>query len=101
MYKVFEKQIMSSSIDQKIREKLIMLLEARGVSKTICPSEVVRKLYPTTWRDYMPKVRSIGCQLYHEGVLDVMQKGVVVDPATSKGPIRCRLRHAKVKSDLS
>jgi hypothetical protein len=39
-----------------IRHRLMDLVQQRGPSKTICPSEVARQLGGETWRDLMPTV---------------------------------------------
>jgi hypothetical protein len=75
----------------EIRHKLMDLVQQRGPSKTICPSEVARHLGGETWRDLMPTVRAVGTQLVDEGKIVTLQKGNVVDPRQVKGPIRYRL----------
>lgn len=50
-----------------------------------------RKLRPADWRGLMPATREAAARLVARGMLEVTQKGVVVDPAAAKGPIRLRL----------
>ena len=66
-----------------------MLIE-RGVGKSICPSEVVRRLYPENWREKMNLVRSVAKDLVEKNLIEITQKGEVVQ-ADIKGPIRLRL----------
>jgi hypothetical protein len=74
-----------------IRHRLMDLVEQRGPSKTICPSEVARQLGGESWRDLMPTVREVGTELVDEGKIVTLQKGKLVDPRQAKGPIRYRL----------
>ncbi len=67
------------------------MLQNRGADKTICPSEVARALASAEWREIMPLVREAAQVLLHEGVLQIEQKGVLVDPALVRGPVRYRL----------
>ena len=67
------------------------MLLARGPAKTICPSEVARKLFPEDWRSQMEAVRVEAKKLVEEGKLLITQKGEVVDPETFKGAIRLKL----------
>lgn len=81
-------QRLSKKFDALIRSKIIELVQARGVRKTVCPSEVARALSPKAWRDLMPAVRKIGAQLVKEGLILVTQRGTIVDLATAQGPVR-------------
>lgn len=76
---------------KKISDTILEMLLTRGEGKTICPSEVARKLFPDDWRSHMEAVRIEARKLVKEGKLVITQKGVVVDPETSKGAIRLRL----------
>ncbi|RYE35842.1 MAG: DUF3253 domain-containing protein [Sphingobacteriaceae bacterium] len=67
----------------------------RGVDKTICPSEVARNLFPENWRDQMQNIRNAAFELQVENQVQVLQKGKSVDPETSKGPVRIRIRTEK------
>lgn len=79
------------SIAQNIEDTIIELLLSRDKGKTICPSEVVRKLYPADWRDKMETVRSIGGRLAQENIIVITQKNQIVD-VNVKGPIRFKLK---------
>ena len=75
----------------KIIESTIMeMLNERGVGKTICPSEVVRLLYPNNWREKMDDVRNVAKELVGKRLIEITKKGRVVQ-ADAKGPIRLRL----------
>ncbi len=77
----------SSLLEATIMEMLI----SRGKGKTICPSEVVRCLYPENWREKMNDVRNVAKTLVEKQLIVITQKGVVVHPET-KGAIRLRLK---------
>lgn len=64
------------------------LLEARGAGKTICPSEVARKLGGDKWRDLMQPVRDVAAERSDAGELAVTRGGKQVDPRNPGGPIR-------------
>ncbi len=74
-----------------LKQHILTLLKQRDAGKTICPSEVVRDLYPYDWRKHMEAVRAAARELVQQGKLEITQKGQVVDPDQAKGPIRLRL----------
>ena len=74
-----------------IESTIIEMLLERGVGKSICPSEVVRRLYPENWREKMDAVRSVAKELVEKKLIEITQKGKAVQ-ADAKGPIRLRLR---------
>jgi hypothetical protein len=76
---------------KKISDTILEMLLTRGHGKTICPSEVARKLFPDDWRSHMEAVRLEARKLVKDGKLVITQKGEVVDPENSKGAIRLRL----------
>lgn len=81
-----------TTIDERLIEQtLLALLAQRGAGKTICPSEVARRLAPTDWRPLMDPIREVADRLVVEGRVEVTQAGEVVDRETAKGPIRLRL----------
>lgn len=72
----------------EIADCILSLATSRGVGKTICPSEVARKLAPQNWRPLMPEIRIIVAQLLETGRVRVTQFGKNVDPLNPKGHIR-------------
>ena len=71
---------------------------ARGLAKTICPSEVARllaqRLKPhgdAGWRSLMPAIRTASARLVADQRIVVMQRGQPVDPLAARGPIRLGL----------
>lgn len=78
---------------ERVRAEILRQTEKRGPDKTMCPSEVARKLESSeqAWRDLMPTVREMGCELENEGKIQILQKGKVLsDPQSVRGPIRYR-----------
>lgn len=70
---------------------ILDLVRSRGAGKTVCPSEVARRLDPDAWRARMPAVRTAAARLREAGLLVVTQRGRPVDPLAAKGPIRLGL----------
>lgn len=71
-------------------EAEILALALERAPKSLCPSEVARKL-DDDWRPLMPRVREIAFALQRVGRLRITQKGKPVDPNQVKGPIRLQL----------
>lgn len=76
---------------QAIAETIIALATTRGITKTICPSEVARKLWPDNWRPHMPEVRTVAFDLSNNGQVRIMQKGNIIFEQEVKGPIRIQI----------
>ncbi len=79
-----------SALDEQLEQTIASLLDARGPSKTICPSEAARVVQPDDWRPLMEPTRRAARRMVARGELQIMQKGRVVDPTAAKGPIRLR-----------
>lgn len=87
---------------EPVKPHLERLLCSRTYPKTICPSEAARALSADdlkdagadTWRDLMPAIRKYAFELRDEGVVEILQKGVVLPLDQSlgetMGPIRLR-----------
>jgi hypothetical protein len=76
---------------QPIEQIMLALVNARGLGKSICPSEVARRLSPENWRSLMVDVRSVAASLQAAGKLRITQGGVEVDLNTVRGPVRLSL----------
>ncbi|MEM9421711.1 MAG: DUF3253 domain-containing protein [Pseudomonadota bacterium] len=72
---------------------LSLLLEC-DVGKSICPTDVAKRLAPEAWRPLLARVREAGRALSDDGQIVVTKKGKPVDPHTVKGVIRYRLATA-------
>ena len=79
--------------DEKIAAAIRQLCRARGLGKTICPSEVARLLVPDEggWRALMPVVRRVAGDMALRGEIVVSQRGSTVDVARVRGAIRLSL----------
>lgn len=70
------------------------LLDARAADATVCPSEVARALAPEPeWRALMEPVRRVAAAEHDAGRVEIRQRGVRVDPAKARGPIRLARIH--------
>jgi hypothetical protein len=83
----------ASEAQQRTRAASAMraLLWHRGDNKTICPSDVARTVFGSSWRAQMDLVRSVATELAEAGKVELRQKGKVVDGATARGPLRIAL----------
>jgi hypothetical protein len=77
--------------DEAIAETLLDLVAARGLGKTVCPSEVARALggpHPEGWSPLMQPVRRAAVRLMKEGRVLILRKGRPVDPDDFRGIYR-------------
>ena len=73
-----------------VKDAIVELVGERGPDKTVCPSEVARKLDPANWRSLMDEVRAAAAELEAAGDIEVTQGGKVVALSGARGPIRLR-----------
>ena len=78
--------------DRALESAIVELLDARGAGKTICPSEAARRVRPDDWRELMEPARRAARRLVAANRIEITQHGQVVDPSTTKGPVRLRRR---------
>lgn len=69
---------------------VLTILQQGRPGTTMCPSDVARKLDPDDWRALVPVVRAAAFALADAGLVEVTQRGVVVDGRPSRGAIRLR-----------
>lgn len=74
--------------DMVIAACVLEMARERGPGKTLCPSEVARRLDPEDWEPLMPRVRLAAAKLAAERKVRVTQQGVEVDPLLVSGPFR-------------
>lgn len=80
-------------MNQRLRTTILTLAGERGPHKTICPSDAARAIGGADWRALMDDARNAARALAAEGLVEITQKGVAVDPAASwRGPVRIRIR---------
>ena len=77
-------------VDHALESAILDLLAERATSATICPSEAARSVDPDGWRELMEPARAAARRLVAAGEVEITQGGRVVDPSTTKGPIRIR-----------
>lgn len=67
------------------------LAARRGPMSSTCPSDAARSVGGEQWRDLMDDVRHIARDLAAAGVVQIVQRGRVLDPGQEwRGPIRIR-----------
>ncbi|GAB3939485.1 DUF3253 domain-containing protein [Corynebacterium tapiri] len=72
----------------RLRAAILTLLRHRN-PKTICPSEAARVVGGDDgFRPLMDMAREVAAELAAESLIEVQQKGEVVDASAAKGPIR-------------
>ena len=76
-------------MQEEIRQSIREIARARGLEKSLCPSEVARAL-AEDWRPLMPMVREVAAEEVKVGLLRVTQGNREVDPVEAHGPIRLR-----------
>jgi len=74
-----------------ISATILELSAERGKNKTICPSEVARKLSSRDWRKYMSEIRKTAFALRDAGKVVITQKGNEMIGNEVTGPIRIRI----------
>jgi hypothetical protein len=75
---------------ERLRSTILALAEHRAPDGTTCPSDAARAIGGESWRELMDLTREVTAGLVAAGEVDVLQKDEVVDPSTTKGPIRIR-----------
>ncbi|MFI6106724.1 DUF3253 domain-containing protein [Streptomyces sp. NPDC051310] len=79
--------------DRRLERAILQLLERRGPTATICPSDAARAVYEGDddgWRALMEPARRAARRLVAAGEVEITQAGRPVEPATARGPIRIR-----------
>lgn len=82
--------------DRPMRERLEAAMKAlaahRGRTSSTCPSDVARSVGGDRWRELMDDARQTARRLAVAGVVEITQRGSVVDPHDDwRGPIRIRI----------
>lgn len=79
-----------TATDLALERSVLLLLAERGAGKTICPSEAARAVGGDDWRALMEPARVAARRLTATGLIEITQRGAVVNPSTATGPIRVR-----------
>ncbi len=80
-----------NDLDTRLRNQILLLVEERGLGKTICPSEVARATRPDDWRPLLKKVRQAAILLADEGQISIYRKGKPIPTDQVRGVIRLGL----------
>ncbi|MDA5283337.1 DUF3253 domain-containing protein [Streptomyces sp. Isolate_45] len=81
--------------DRRLERAILELLERRGPTTSICPSDAARAVYEGDddgWRALMEPARRAAGRLVAAGDVEITQGGRPVDPTEARGPIRIRIR---------
>lgn len=75
----------------RLRAAILALAQHRAPGASICPSDAARAVGGDEWRDLTAQSRKIAFALAKAGDVEILQRGVVLDPDRSwRGPIRIR-----------
>ena len=76
--------------DTELLDALHALLSARGPDKSICPSEVPRRIMgeQSDWRAHLKRTRQLARPLIAAGQVVMLKKGKPVHPVLVKGVVR-------------
>ena len=75
---------------EQVEAAILELLAERADDASVCPSEAARRLDPIHWRERMPDVMRAVRRLSATARILVTQRGIAVDPAVVRGPIRLK-----------
>ena len=81
---------------QTLSRAMLDLATTRGPDKTICPSEVARRVggpQHHRWRPLMAPIKDIAVQLAKAGKIDIRQGGKTVDPGDVTGIYRIGIKN--------
>jgi hypothetical protein len=83
---------MSASDPEQLARTILDLLDRRQAGATICPSDAARAAAGDDdhWRELMDPVRTAARLLVQRGLVEVTQRGEVVDLDAARGPVRIR-----------
>jgi hypothetical protein len=79
-----------TDMDRALESAIIELLSRPATGKTICPSEAARLLDSENWEELMEQARGAARRLAAQGEIVITQRGKVIEPSITKGPIRLR-----------
>ena len=77
-------------VHAKLDAAILLLLDMRADEATICPSEAARMVGGEEWQPLMQPARDAARRLVAHGLVEITQRGRVVDGSMAKGPIRIK-----------
>lgn len=78
------------TLNKGYEDRILEILQSRDAGKTMCPSEVLPEEQKQD-KAIMEEVRQAARRLVHRGLIEITQRGQVVEPSAFRGPIRLRL----------
>ena len=81
----------NKTVSANLKARIMAELHRPSHPATICPSEILPHELKTDPHE-MEKVREAARLLVADGLIEICQKGQVVDPSAFRGPIRLRLK---------
>ncbi|MFE7749798.1 DUF3253 domain-containing protein [Streptomyces sp. NPDC057428] len=75
----------------RLEQTILDLLDRRGPTASICPSDAARAAYEGDddgWRALMEPARAAARRLVTAGGVEITQAGRPVEPAEAQGPVR-------------
>lgn len=81
----------TSDATLELETRILALLARRARGASICPAEVLSGAEQQD-ATRLEAVRAAARRLAHGATIQILQRGVVVDPDHARGPIRVRLR---------
>lgn len=79
--------------EHRLERAILELLERRGPTASICPSDAARAVYGGDgdgWRALMEPARRAARRLVEAGEVEITQAGRPIEPTQARGPIRIR-----------
>jgi hypothetical protein len=89
-----------SAQEKQLEATLLKLLHARKSGASVCPSEVARTVDQDHWETLMEPTRCAARRLVAQGIVEITQAGIIVDPSSARGPIRIRLASVTSEPEL-
>ena len=78
----------AAGLQDRLAAAIRSLLRHRKPGSTICPSDAARVAGGADWHSTMDTAREVAGGLAAQGLIEVRQGGVRVDPAEARGPLR-------------
>ena len=83
-------------LDRALEEEILSQLRQAGRRATTTPEQVARAVRPSDWANHTERTRQAARRLVAAGVVELLQKGRIVDPSTARGAIQIRRVHCSV-----
>lgn len=64
----------------KVLKTAILEMCRQMKNNTFCPSEVVTRMFPEDWEQFLEEVRSVAIEMNQEGLILIMENGKPIDP---------------------